>query len=153
MNDPWKLLATGARWIVGLVFVISGVHKAAAPAAEFAAVIEGYNLVQPGLVMPLASFLPWVEALLGAALLAGYWTRQAAAGAGAFLLLFIGALASTKIRGLELSNCGCFGEWIHLTPLQAMSMDATLALLSWTVFRRPKTWLALDNGVEAGSPR
>jgi hypothetical protein len=67
-------------------------------------------------------------------------------------LAFILALGSTILRGMKLDDCGCFGAGIHLTPLQAMSLDTVLASLAVFVFlKRGGRW-KLDAWIDAGDP-
>ncbi|MEK7859680.1 MAG: MauE/DoxX family redox-associated membrane protein [Elusimicrobiota bacterium] len=140
----WSGLA--GRFVVGLVLVISGSMKAAAPPEEFSIVIEGYQLLRSqDLILMLATFMPWAEVVLGFALIFGYLTRAAAASAGALLLVFIGALLSAKARGLYLPNCGCFGAGFHPTPLMAIGIDAVLVGFALLAYRSGTLILSLDN--------
>jgi len=149
LADPWLGLA--ARVLVGLVFIVSGALKAAAPAEEFALVIESYDLVRSAdLILVMATFLPWLEVIAGFALVFGYLARPAAAAAGGMLLAFVAAILSTKFRGLELPNCGCFGWGFHPSPSQALVMDALLSAAAAQAFRRGAELLSLDNWRRAG---
>ena len=111
----WSGLA--GRFAVGLVLVISGSMKAAAPRKEFSIVIEGYQLLRSqDLILMLATFMPWAEVVLGFALIFGYLTRAAAASAERAAARLHRSLLSAKARGLYLPNCGCFGAGFHPTP-------------------------------------
>jgi uncharacterized membrane protein YphA (DoxX/SURF4 family) len=61
----------------------------------------------------LGVVLPWVEVLVGILLIRGLWRREAALLTAAMLIVFIGAVASTLVRGIDIENCGCFSLDAH----------------------------------------
>lgn len=144
-------LAVGARVLVGLVFTYSGFIKAIEPPQEFAAVLEAYYLLPEAWLMPAATILPWLQLLCGVFLAAGYLSRTAAAAAAAMLAVFIFALISTKYKGIELADCGCFGS-LRLPPIVTAALDAVLLALAAFVYRfRGGPW-SLDGWIDAGAP-
>lgn len=146
-------LALLARLVVGGVLIYAGAGKAAGPSEEFALVIANYRLLPRDMVMTVAAFLPWAEVLLGWALVLGVLTRAAAAGAAALFGLFLLSLLSVLARGLQLPNCGCFGDSIHFTVPQALAFDALMLGLCALALRHGRA-LSLDNWVERGyTPR
>lgn len=141
--DPGLGLA--ARLIVGIIFIASGTLKAAAPPEEFAVVIESYRIIHSQeAILFMATFLPWLEAIIGFSLAFGFYTRAAAVSAGAMLLTFIAALLLTKLRGLELPNCGCFGFGFHPSTWHAVIMDTLLCAVVVQAWRRGSEFLSLD---------
>ena len=58
---------------------------------------------------------------------------------------FLGALISTKARGIELPNCGCFGAIFHVPLLATMIMDAFMLAAAGVSFSRGAQRLSLDN--------
>lgn len=147
---PWDQAAFAARLILGLVFLYSGFHKAVQPAEEFAVVIEAYNILSPSDSLTAARVVPWIEVFTGAFLITGFLARAAAAVGGSMLAMFMFALLSAIIRRVPLENCGCFGKSIHLTPPQAIMMDAALFLMAIIAYKRGRRLLSLDNWVEQG---
>lgn len=149
---PRQAAGLAARVIVGAVLIYAGATKAAAPAEEFALVIQSYSV--PGLplsmILPLAGLLPWLEMLVGWALLLGVETTAAAAAAGAMFALFLAALGSVLARGIPIPNCGCFGDAMHFTPLQALLFDSVMGALSWTAFRFGAGPISLDGWSQRG---
>ncbi len=136
-----------SRVSVGVVLIVAGTMKAAAPAEEFALVIQYYHLpfLSMNAIPALAAFLPWVELYVGWCLVAGYLTRQAAAAAGVLLFSFFAALASVKLRGIPLPNCGCFGGAFHPSITQGLLMDLFLIGLAFLAYRVGSLSLSLDN--------
>ncbi len=105
------------HWTLGIllggVFVYASLDKIAQP-VDFARIVYHYRLIGPNqLVGPwaantLAVTLPWVELLVGLALIAGVWRREAAVVAGGLLVIFIGAVSAALVMGIDIENCGCF---------------------------------------------
>lgn len=147
MSPPAKIgAALAARLAVGLILVISGAMKAAAPPEEFAVIIESYQLLSsPDAILTIAAFLPWLEVVLGFCLILGFLTAAAAAAAGGLFVLFISALLLTLSRGIHLPNCGCFGFGWHPSPFQTVALDTFLTACAVLVFRRGRSRLSLDN--------
>ncbi|MBI5244477.1 MAG: DoxX family membrane protein [Elusimicrobia bacterium] len=146
---PWPALALAARFLLCAVFLVSGLHKTLAPAEEFAAVIEAYQLLPADVLLPFAHLVPFAELLLAFSLAAGFLTRLSSAASGALSLMFFIALGSTLARGIPLENCGCFGS-IHLTPAQAMTVDVCMMALAAVAFLRGRSRFSLDAWIESG---
>src|SRR5688572_8967688 len=109
-----SLLAAAAlagRVSAGAALLLSGFSKLSSAPEEFAFVMESYRLLPLRVVMPLSKILPWVETGVGLLLLAGLFLRAASAAAAVLFSVFMAALASTLVRGIDLGDCGCFGKW------------------------------------------
>ena len=89
-----------------------------------------------------------VHALLVAA--GGRTVELVAASAGALFGAFLFALASVKAKGIQLPNCGCFGDAIHFTPAQALMFDLGMAVLCWLAWKSAPAALSLDSWAEGG---
>jgi len=96
-----------SRCILAGVFIYSGYVKTQAT-LQFAVAITGYKLVPQGLILPVATYFPWIEIALGLVLLSGWKLRYFSAGAAGLLAFFMILLAGTLVRGIE-TDCGCFG--------------------------------------------
>ena len=143
-------VALAARLIVGAVLIYAGASKAAGPVEEFAYVISAYDILPKDFVLPAAALMPWIELLVGWALLLGVQTRLAAAASGALFAAFLTTVGGTLLKGIALPNCGCFGDAVHLSPAQAFAMDLVLAGLCWYAYRESENPASLDSWVEAG---
>ncbi len=140
----FQFVSVLARILIGAVLIAAAVSKLAAPKEEFALIIQAYNLVSPSTALTMATFLPWVELLIGYSLLTGYALRLASAASGILFIAFDFALLSLKIRGIELPSCGCFGASFHPEPRIMIGVDFTLIVLSLIVFKVRPLW-ALDS--------
>lgn len=132
LRHPWLQRVLAA--LLGLVFVYAShdkIWKRTLPAtptlevgaqtgpqetgpAAFARIVYRYQVVGPSAQLPpmlanlVAVMLPWVELLAGLLLLTGIWRREAALVVALLLLVFVLAVGSTLVRGIDVQNCGCF---------------------------------------------
>ena len=132
-------MKTALDWCLRLVLAgllgFAGAAKLRDPAA-FAADIENFHLLSPGLSALLAVYLPWLELLLAAGLLLPRWKAAAALLATAVFAVFTLAAASAWARGLDI-DCGCFGHAGAVEPLRwVMLRDAVLLAAAFRVWRR-----------------
>lgn len=150
---PW--LATGARLLLGVVFVVAGALKIGDPAAAERAV-RAYQALPEGLVGPVAFGLPVVEVAVGLALLAGVFVRAAALGTAVLLVIYLIGVGSAWARGLQI-DCGCFGGGGQVTAAQTaypgdVARDAALLLVALALARWPASRLSLGRALAADSP-
>ncbi|MCC7409669.1 MAG: hypothetical protein IT442_16510 [Phycisphaeraceae bacterium] len=99
-------------WLLRLslagLFIYAGVVKAGDPLA-FWKDVQGYHLLPEQVALAVAFYLPWLEILCGAALLTPWLLRPSLPILMCLMLVFIVALASAWVRGIDLT-CGCFGR-------------------------------------------
>jgi uncharacterized membrane protein YphA (DoxX/SURF4 family) len=127
------------RVALGALFFVSGYWKLLSPHANFLAAVESYSIVSGPAADAVAALVPWLEVLGGAFLAAGLGTRGALRTLWALITLFIFVLVSARIRGLELQDCGCFGDsaGFKLSPAQTLWLDAGLFLSFAALWRLP----------------
>lgn len=88
--------------------LLAGIIKVQGDPLAFSLAIDSFGIVPKAFHLPLAYYLPWLELLLGIALVLGLWTRQAALGAALLFGAFTLGLAAVLGSGKEV-DCGCFG--------------------------------------------
>ena len=98
------MVALIAAIVVGVAFVVAGASKLAAGRAWPA---QARGLGAPAWSIPV---LPWVELVIGAALVAQLGRAIAAAAALALLVLF-SVLITVRLRQGDRPPCACFGAW------------------------------------------
>ncbi len=141
--SPWLVLL--ARVLVGGVFVFAGLSKLLLPHAEVVAMMQQYTVIPPAVIPLLATLLPWIEVLSGTALLIGFYTTPAAVLIGVQLLSFCGLMTAILLLGIDIEDCGCFGNlgWRE-TPLQVLVRDLVMLGLLVPVVIRQRDVFALD---------
>jgi uncharacterized membrane protein YphA (DoxX/SURF4 family) len=135
-----KILHWLCRLILAGVFIYSGYVKLQEP-LQFAVAISGYKMVPENLIFPMARFLPWMEIVLGLAILIGWKIRYFSAATAALLLFFITVLTITISRGIE-ANCGCFGLDERISPLTILRDSLFLIPALYLIFepKLTKRW-------------
>ena len=132
------------RLILGGIFIYPGFSKLIVPAANFAAVIQGYQFINPPLTDYLAFVLPWLELIFGTFLWTGFMIRLSASVISVLTLTFVALLTRSIILKLPLTECGCFGAGITLEPKQALILDAGLFLMAICIRLWPPKLFSLD---------
>jgi uncharacterized membrane protein YphA (DoxX/SURF4 family) len=94
------------RVVLAGFFLAAGIQKLFLPQQTLAAVYS-YGLPLPDfLAVAVAVALPWMEILLGAALLFGVWSGVTLAWTLLLLVLFLGLTTQAWARNLAI-DCGC----------------------------------------------
>lgn len=108
------------RLVLGGLFLWAGLSKLGSPLQTLATVYS-YQIVLPDLLASLiAAALPWMEVLLGAALLAGVWLPVATGWTAALLLFFSVMTAQAWWRELPI-DCGCVDLGVLHPALAALT--------------------------------
>lgn len=138
------ILSFVSRLVLGAVFLFACIDKIRYP-EQFAANIEGYDLLPMAAINIAAIWLPWLEMCCGVLLITGIWVRANAAMLSILLVIFIIALASALLRGLDIS-CGCFevGDSEGMIGWRKVIEDVGLMCLSLWLMRFPKSVWAME---------
>lgn len=130
----WTLLSF--RFVLGLVFLSAGFSKIGDPLRVLASVYSYQIPIPDWLASVVAHGLPWLEILLGLALLSALCIRWSALLAAALLSIFIALVAQAWWRQLPI-DCGCvdlglFHPSLALlsTPLGALLRNLVLLALA-----------------------
>lgn len=114
------------RILIGILFIYSSIPKIIDPIG-FAMSIENYRILPVFLIKPAAFFLSYFMLLLGIALVTSFYPRITIIFAQCLFVLFIIALLSTIIRGIDI-ECGCF-KGAKLKAKAVFFLDLLLFLL------------------------
>jgi uncharacterized membrane protein YphA (DoxX/SURF4 family) len=138
-----KTILTVIRWVVGLLFVFSGLVKANDPLGlsykmqEFfeAWGINGLHQYTLALSVLMNAF----EIIAGVAVIIG-WRMKLFAWLLLLLIIFFtfltgyASLAKNADGSLKFRSCGCFGDCIPLNPDQSFLKDIVLLVLIGVIF-------------------
>lgn len=143
-----QLASVAARWLLGALFVYTGLQKVVDPVA-FLKLVRQYDLVQsPFLLNAIAAALPWFEVICGALLLAGVAVRGTAAALLGILLPFTGvvwrrALVLQAAKGIPFCavkfDCGC-GTGKVFICVKLWENGALFLLGVWLLFGYGRQW-------------
>ena len=104
LTSEW--LTVRVQIALGLFFVVAALPKIVDP-PSFAHMIHNYRIVPAALLNIMALTMPWLELLVGLALIFGIWRETANAIVAALLVTFIIAISINLARGNAI-DCGCF---------------------------------------------
>lgn len=132
------------RLILAAIFLVAAPHKILNP-ADFAVSIESYLILPDPLVNAVALILPWLEIILAVLLACRVWMGAALTLSNLLLMVFLGAILSAHLRGINL-DCGCFGTGSGATTDMRWYMirDSAFLVLSLTT-----TWLESRRDLDA----
>ena len=132
-----KVIRLLSRIIVGLVFIFSGTVKAIDPlgsAYKFHDYFQAFNLsFLSSLCLPLAVLLCTTEFIAGFSVLTGIKLRT---GLVIVLVLMLIFTPLTFVLALTnpVSDCGCFGDAVHLTNWQTFGKNVILLAAVIVIF-------------------
>ncbi|MGB3343301.1 MAG: BT_3928 family protein [Aequorivita sp.] len=134
-----KYLVGISRVIVGALFIISGLVKLNDPVG-FSFKLQDYfapEVLDLGFLVPysllIAIVLVIIEVLLGISLLLGYMKRFTL-WALLLMIVFFTFLTFYSAYFNKVTDCGCFGDAIPLTPWESFSKDIVLLVLILILF-------------------
>lgn len=129
-----RYLVGFSRIFVGVLFIISGLIKLNDPVG-FSFKLEEY--FSQG-VLDLPAFMPWalaiaivvviIEVILGVALLLGYRPGLTVSSL-LVMIVFFTFLTFYSAYFNKVTDCGCFGDAVKLTPWESFSKDVILLVL------------------------
>jgi uncharacterized membrane protein YphA (DoxX/SURF4 family) len=125
------------RWLVGLLFIFSGLIKAKDPLGlsykmqEFFEAWGLHGLNDYTLAMSL--IMNVFEVLAGVAVIVG-WRMKLFSWLLLLLIIFFSFLTGYALLSGKIKTCGCFGDCLPLTPLQSFTKDLVLLLLILVLF-------------------
>ena len=121
-----KYLQLAARLFVGFILLYAGLGKIVEP-QTFAKEIANYHILPDFLINITALVLPWLEVIIGIFLIAGIRIRASATIASVSMLVFIIAVLSAMIRGLDI-NCGCFADKVVMVGWRKIIEDLIILI-------------------------
>jgi len=139
-----KLLVQIARIIIGITFIFSSFVKMVDPlgtAYKFEEYLGADVLNLEGLIhyaLPLSVFLIFIEFILGVMLLIGFLPKITIWSLLVLILVFL-FLTWYSAYYNKVTDCGCFGDAVTLTPWQTFSKNVVfLALILFLLVQRNK---------------
>lgn len=134
-----KILVGIARWVVGLLFIFSGFVKLNDPIGfafkleeYFSPSVLGLEFLSP-FALVIALLLVVFELVLGIMLIIGYLPKFTT-WALLLMIIFFTFLTFYSAYFNKVTDCGCFGDAIPLTPWQSFYKDVILLVLILILF-------------------
>lgn len=145
-----KVFFVLARFLIGLLLLISGFEKVIQPWQNFAFIIQVYDVFPPYLEIIAAQVVPWLELIVGVFLILGLWLNLAIRMSQGLFFIFIFFVAQALWRNVSLEECGCFGQLVSLPPEQTLILDVLVfvVLTLMAKFKGAAAWLSFDRNLE-----
>lgn len=133
-----RIVQDVVRYLVGGLFIFSGLVKVNDPVGTaiklgeyfdvFAADIASFFEVFEPYALPIAILLNVVEVVLGVALIFR-WKVNITMNLLAIIIVFFTFLTFYSAYFNKVTDCGCFGDAIKLTPWESFTKDVILLIL------------------------
>ena len=151
------------KYLVGVVFLISGFVKVIDPLGTAIKLEEYFYVFGQDFGSFFELFIPYslwfsvflcvIEGVLGVALLVDYKPKLTH-GILIVLILFFSALTFYSAYFDKVTDCGCFGDALKLTPWQSFSKDLILTIFILIIFflhrKRPAKNLIRSQKIKVG---
>lgn len=144
-----NILKEFARYSVGALFIFSGIIKVNDPAGTAIKLEEYFNVFAYDIApffewfVPAAMFLSVLlsvlEVVLGVALILGY-RMKITAWVLLSMITFFTFLTFYSAFFNKVTDCGCFGDAIKLTPWQSFYKDIVLLVLIVVIFLKKEAF-------------
>jgi uncharacterized membrane protein YphA (DoxX/SURF4 family) len=125
------------RWVVGILFIFSGLVKANDPLGLSYKMQEFFDAWHTTYLndyaLPLALAMNVFEVLAGIAIIIG-WRIKLFSWLLLLLIIFFAFLTGYATYSGKFRSCGCFGDCLPLTPLQSFIKDIVLLVLIIILF-------------------
>lgn len=134
-----KQIVNLSRVLVGVLFIISGLIKLNDPVGfsfklkdYFAPDVLNLEVFIPFALM-IAIFVVIFEVMLGVMLLLGY-AKKFTIWSSLLMIIFFTFLTFYSAYFNKVTDCGCFGDAIKLTPWESFSKDIVLLILLLIIY-------------------
>lgn len=132
-----KKLLLVIRWIIGLLFIFSGLIKANDPLGLSYKMQEFFSVWHLSALndttLTLSVVMNIFEVLAGVAVILG-WRMKLFSWLLLLLILFFSFLTGYAAYSGKIKTCGCFGDCLPLTPIASFSKDIFLLILILLLF-------------------
>lgn len=132
-----KTVLTIIRWVVGLLFIFSGLIKANDPLGlsyKMQEFFEAWGMQSfNDYTLILSLIMNVFEVLAGVAIIVG-WRIKLFTWLLLLLIIFFTFLTGYAVFSGKIKTCGCFGDCLPLTPIQSFLKDVVLLLLILVLF-------------------
>lgn len=145
-----RILTLISRILVGVLFIISGMIKANDPVGFSIKLQEYFNVFgtpwMNDIALPLAVFICVFEVVLGVATLTGSKMKPVAWSL-LLMIIFFTFLTFYSAWFNKVTDCGCFGDAVKLTPWESFYKDLILLFFILIIFiQRKKITSSLSPG-------
>jgi len=141
LQKPANLFLGYVQEFVGVLFIFSGFVKAIDPLGTSYKMTEYFHefnmMFMDPFALSFAVFMIVLELVLGVTLLLGY-KKDITVWLLLLMILFFTFLTGFTAYTNKVTDCGCFGDFIKLKPIQSFYKDVFLTVLILILFFKRK---------------
>jgi uncharacterized membrane protein YphA (DoxX/SURF4 family) len=141
VHRPANLFVGYVQDFVGVLFIFSGFVKAIDPLGTSYKMTEYFHefnmMFMDPFALSFAVFMIVIELVLGVTLLLGY-KRDLTVWLLLLMILFFTFLTGFTAYTDKVTDCGCFGDFIKLRPIQSFYKDLILTVMILILFIKRK---------------
>jgi uncharacterized membrane protein YphA (DoxX/SURF4 family) len=129
---PWQAVVVSFRLFVGTLFIFSGFVKSIDPLGTAYKITEyfvefGMEFLEP-FTLAMSIFMIVLEIVLGITLLLGYLRKWTLILLLLLIVFFTFLTGYTTVTG-NVTDCGCFGDFLKLEPYESFLKDLVLLVM------------------------
>jgi hypothetical protein len=124
--------------ILGVTFVFSAISKLIAPGLFELTIIEQGIIASREIASYLSRVLIIFELFLGLALLQPYYLKKLVLPLSLLTLIGFTVFLAFSVFAGDSNNCGCFGEVLKMSPLQAIIKNIVLIAVGFFIYNSTK---------------
>lgn len=159
MKNQLVVIRNSCRYFVAFLFLFSGFVKIVDPIGTsiklekyfiiFSANFSDFFEIFLPYTLPIAILIIASEMILGFALLFLYQMRVTSWALLSLILFFTALTLYTAVTG-DPQDCGCFGDFMKLTPWQSFGKDVILSVMIFVIFWERNRFESKFNNVKGG---
>ena len=134
-----KIFVNTLRWLVGLLFIFSGLVKINDPSGLSFKMQEFFDVWgihwMNSFSMTIAIIMNTCEVVAGIGLILGFYKRFFS-GFLLLLIIFFTFLTSYVLFSGKITACGCLGDCIPLKPIQTFGKDVILTIMAVIIYEK-----------------
>ena len=145
LKNRWLIFTL--RLILGVIFVAASISKIQ-DISKFISTVTSYGILPHVLADIYGYVAPWLELIVGFALILGVFIRISAGLSILLTLSFMVASSYALVNTVE-GSCGCFGTFLPLSHTASLAIDVFMLLASFIlVFNKEKEFFSIGKLTE-----
>ena len=145
LQNRW--LTFSLRLVLGVIFIVASIAKIQ-DIPKFVSTVASYGMLPDVLANLYGNIVPWVELLIGCALILGVFVRFSAAVLIPLILSFMVASSYALANGVG-GACGCFATFLTLSHPVSLTIDVLMLIAALIlIFNKEKELISIGQIVD-----
>ena len=145
LQNRW--LTFSLRLLLGAIFIVASIAKIQ-DIPKFVSTVVSYGILPDTLAHLYGNVVPWVELLIGCALILGVFIRLSAALLIPLIVSFMVA-SSYALANAVGGPCGCFGKFLTMSHPVSLTIDVLMLIAALILlFNKEKEFISIGQIVQ-----